>query len=71
MQIIEILIAGLIFMSLFPTLSDMFLHPTGNTTAYPALYMTIFSIVPLLIVVGLLYYVWETSQGKKQKGGIL
>ena len=70
MKIIEILITGLVFMALFPTVITMFLYPTGNTTAYPALYMTIFSIVPLLIVVGLLYYVWSKSQGKGGVKGI-
>ncbi len=71
MKIIEILITGLVFMALFPVVSDLFLHPTGNTTAYSTLYMTIFSIVPLLIVVGLLYYVWSKSQGGKGKGGVI
>lgn len=70
MKIIEILITGLVFMALFPTVINMFLTPTGNTTAYPALYMTIFSIVPLLVVVGLLYYVWSKSQGGKGVKGI-
>lgn len=68
MKIIEILITGLVFMALFPTVITMFLNPTGNSTAYPALYMTIFSIVPLLVVVGLLYYVWSKSQGGKVGG---
>jgi len=68
MNVIEILITGLVFMALFPTLMTTFLTPTTNTTVIPALYMTIFSIVPLLIVVGLLAYVWSKSQGGKGAG---
>lgn len=67
MQVIEVLIAGLIFMAIFPSVMTMFLVPSGNTTPYPAMYLTIFSIVPLLLVIGLLYMVWGRKGGK---GGI-
>jgi len=79
-NLIGILIAGLVFMAIFPTLMNSFTNPTwyvstiGNNATYtnatgipyPTLYNTIMGIVPLLIVVGLLYYVWSQSgQGKK------
>ena len=71
MDIVEILIVVLIFTALFPTISEMFLHPTTNSTPYPALYMTIFSIIPLLIVIGLMYYIWSGAQSGKKHGGIM
>lgn len=79
MQLIEVLVVGLIFMALLPSVMTLFINPTwyvstiGNNAtftnataiAYPTTYNAIFSIVPLLLVVGLLYLVWS---GKK-KGG--
>jgi len=61
MDLVKILILGLIFMALFPTLMNTFTTPTGNATPYPALYMTIFTIIPLLLVLGLLTKMWGNS----------
>lgn len=84
MKVLEILIVGLVFMALFPLLSNTFFNTDwhvstiGNNATYtnatvipyPTLYSTIFGIVPLLVVVGLLYYVWSKSQGGKGVKGI-
>jgi len=61
MELVKILILGLVFMALFPTLMNVFITPTGNATPYPALYMTIFTIIPLLLVLGLLTKMWDHS----------
>lgn len=69
MKVLDILVVGLVFMALFPTIYNSFMVPTGNTTPYSGVITTIFTIVPLLVVVGLLYYVWTSSQ-KGHGGGI-
>ena len=74
-KIFEWLIIGIIFMALFPILTNAFFNTTmyistignnntwTNTTAipYPTLYSTIFWIVPLLVLVGLLYFFYHKS----------
>jgi len=67
-QVIEILIVGIVFMALFGTIYSTFTVPTGNTVPYDATTTIILKIVPLLVVIGLLYYVWSSSQ--KHKGGM-
>jgi len=69
MKIVELLIVALVFMALFPTIYSALVNPTGNSAPYSATVTTIFTLVPLLIVVGLLYYAWSSSMGHK-KGGL-
>ena len=78
MKVLEILIVGLVFMALFPLLSNTFFNTAwyvstiGNNATYtnatgipyPALYNAIFGIVPLLVVVGMLYLIWTKSYHK-------
>jgi hypothetical protein len=83
MKIVEILIVALVFMALFPTIYSSLTNPTWyvstignnatytNATAigYPALYNTMFTLISLLIVIGLLYMMWSSSIGHG-KGGL-
>jgi heme/copper-type cytochrome/quinol oxidase subunit 2 len=68
MRIVELLVVALVFMALFPTIYDAFVNPTGNTVPYNATTTVIFQLVPLLIVIGLLYFMWNSSVGHKQGG---
>jgi heme/copper-type cytochrome/quinol oxidase subunit 2 len=64
MKIVELLIVALVFMALFPTIYSAFVTPTGNAVPYNATTTVIFALVPLLIVIGLLYYMWSSSVGR-------
>jgi len=79
-KIVEILIIALVFCALFPTIYSTFTNPqtlniSGNASpgeyynTYNPTVNTILTLVPLLIVIGLLYYAWSTSMGHK-KGGL-
>jgi len=82
-QVIEILILGIVFMALFSSVGSLFTNPVWyvstqgnnatftNTTGigYDATTAIILKIVPILIVIGVLYYVWSSSQ-KGKTGGL-
>lgn len=73
MKIFDMLIIGLIFMALFPTIWGSFNNPVltistqgnnatwTNTTAiyYPTLYNTMFSLLPLLVVIGIIWFFYH------------
>ncbi len=67
LKIVDMLIVALVFMAIFPTIYLAF----TNVTGYNGVTTTIFGLVPLLIVIGLLYYAWNSSGGNKGKGGLI